>query len=147
MAAIARRSVLAIGASGVFVGLPATARADTPAESEIAAILKGRTAKSGGVKIDAPSIAENGMVVPVSVEIDSPMTEADFVAAVHIVADGNPRPRVASLTFTPECGKAAASIRVRLAQTQNIVAIAELSNGELRMEKAEVKVTIGGCGG
>jgi sulfur-oxidizing protein SoxY len=75
------------------------------------------------------------------------MTDADFVKSVHVFADGNPLPGVASFHFSPACGKASASTRMRLATTQNIVCVAEMSDGKLFMAKAEVKVTIGGCGG
>ena len=86
-------------------------------------------------------------MVPVNVEVESPMTEQDYVKAVHVFADGNPLPGIVSYKFTPACGKAAASTRMRLAQTQNIICIAEMSNGSLYMTKSNVKVTIGGCGG
>ena len=85
--------------------------------------------------------------VPITVSIDSPMTAEDYVKSVHIFADGNPRPDVASFHFTPACGVATCSTRIRLAKTQNIVAVAEMSNGDVYMAKSEVKVTIGGCGG
>ena len=75
------------------------------------------------------------------------MTEANHVTHVHVFADGNPRPDVASFHFTPASGKAAASTRMRLAKTQNIVAVAEMSDGKVVTAKKEVKVTIGGCGG
>lgn len=101
----------------------------------------------GKIMIDAPQIAENGLLVPVGIEVDSPMTDADYVKAVHVFADGNPLPGVVTYRFTPACGKAAATFRMRLAQTQNIVCVAEMSNGTLHMAKTEVKVTIGGCGG
>ena len=94
-----------------------------------------------------PEIAENGLVVPVNVDVESPMTDADYVKSVHVFAEGNPLPAVVSYRFTPACGKASASTRMRLAETQNIVCIAEMSNGKLHMAKANVKVTIGGCGG
>ena len=94
-----------------------------------------------------PSIAENGLVVPVNLSVESPMTTADYVRTIHLIAPDNPVPLVASFHFTPASGRAATSMRMRLAQTQTIVAIAELSNNEALIAKAEVKVTIGGCGG
>ncbi len=94
-----------------------------------------------------PEIAENGLVVPIGVEVESPMTDADYVKAVHVFADGNPQPGVVSYQFTPACGKASAATRMRLAQTQDVICIAEMSNGDLFSAKANVKVTIGGCGG
>jgi sulfur-oxidizing protein SoxY len=115
--------------------------------AEIKKLYGDKKLDSGKIKLDVPEIAENGLVVPVNVEVESPMTDADYVKAVHIFADGNPLPGVVSYKFTPACGKASASTRMRLAQTQNIVCVAEMSNGALYTTKANVKVTIGGCGG
>ncbi len=110
-------------------------------------LYSGKTMAAGKIKLDLPQIAENGLVVPVGIDVESPMTDADYVKAVHIFADGNPLPNVISYRFTPDCGKASASARMRLAKTQNILAVAEMSNGQLFTAKQEVKVTIGGCGG
>jgi sulfur-oxidizing protein SoxY len=114
---------------------------------EITKLYGGKSFKEGRIKLDLPSIAENGLVVPLSFEVESPMTKADHVKTVHFFAEGNPNPQVASFTFTPLAPKAAASIRIRLAKTQNIVAVAEMSNGDVYKATKEVKVTIGGCGG
>lgn len=114
---------------------------------EIKKLYGDKTFESGKIKLDVPEIAENGLVVPVNVEVESPMTDADYVKSVHVFAEGNPFPGVVSYKFTPACGKASASTRMRLAETQNIICIAEMSNGKLHMAKANVKVTIGGCGG
>ena len=99
------------------------------------------------ISLELPQIAENGNTVPLGVAVKSPMTEQDHVTSVHILADGNPRPDVASLHFTPASGVAKASTRMRLAKTQHVVAIAEMSDGKAYITEAEVKVTIGGCGG
>ena len=115
--------------------------------AEIAKLYGDKKLESGKIKLDVPEIAENGLVVPVNVDVESPMTDADYVKAVHIFADGNPLPGVVTYRFTPACGKASASTRVRLAQTQNIVCVAEMSNGTLYTAKSNIKVTIGGCGG
>lgn len=116
-------------------------------EAELVKLFADRKPVMGRIKLDLPAIAENGLVVPVGIDVESPMTEADHVKAVHIWADGNPLPGVVSFFFTPACGKASASTRMRLAQTQNIVAVAEMSDGKLFTVRQEVKVTIGGCGG
>ena len=143
-----RRVVIALAGAGAAAAiLPGSARAAKPADDVLAKVLAGRKPVEAGLKLDVPSIAENGLVVPMSVEVESPMTAADHIKSVHIIADGNPVPLVASFTFTPGSGRAAASTRIRLAQTQNIIVIAETSSGELRMARSEVKVTIGGCGG
>lgn len=148
-----RRQVLLAGlgavvAAGTAGSLAWPAMADLAAvQKAMAALLGDRQPQEGRVKIDAPEIAENGNTVPVTVEVDSPMTEQDYVKTVHIFADGNPRPEVASFHFTPASGEAVASTRIRLAKTQNLYAVAEMSDGSLYMAKREVKVTIGGCGG
>ena len=145
-----RRDTLGLAAiAGLAVILaPRLSFADEKAvAAEISKLYGDKTFESGKIKLDVPEIAENGLVVPVTVEVESPMTDADYVKSVHVYADGNPLPGVVSYTFTPACGKASASTRMRLAATQNIVCIAEMSNGKLHMAKANIKVTIGGCGG
>ena len=145
-----RREALAAGALAALAALLAP-RLVVADEDAVAAALKklysDKPFGPGKIRLDAPQIAENGLIVPINLEVESPMTEADYVKAVHVFADGNPLPGVVSYRFTPDCGKAAVSFRMRLAQTQNIVCVAELSNGALHMAKAQVKVTIGGCGG
>ncbi len=107
----------------------------------------GDAAESGRVTLEMPEIAENGNTVPLTVSVDSPMSSDDYVKRVMVVADANPRPGVATFHFTPKSGVAEASTRMRLAKTQNVIAIAEMSDGTFHMAKATVKVTIGGCGG
>ena len=127
---------------------PRMSVADEPTvAAEIKKLYGDKKFESGKVKLDVPEIAENGLVVPINIDIESPMTDSDYVKAVHVFADGNPLPGVVSYRFTPACGKASASTRMRLSQTQNIVCIAEMSNGTLYSAKSSVKVTIGGCGG
>lgn len=116
-------------------------------EAAIKKIVGDRTAEEGRISLDLPEIAENGNTVPLTVEVESPMTDEDHVTAVHIFADGNPLPDVAKMTFTPRNGEAIAATRIRLAKTQKIHAIAEMSDGSVFTAAREVKVTIGGCGG
>ena len=94
-----------------------------------------------------PPIAENGNTVPLSVQVESPMTAADHVKSIFILADKNPSPEVASFRLTPALGRAQAETRIRLGTTQDVVAVAEMSDGSVWIARAEVKVTIGGCGG
>jgi sulfur-oxidizing protein SoxY len=145
-----RRETLALAAIASLAAYlaPKMAMADEPAvAAEIKKLYGDKKFGDGKIKLDVPEIAENGLVVPVNVEVESPMTEQDYVKAVHVFADGNPLPGVVTYRFTPACGKAAASTRMRLAQTQNIICVAEMSDGKLFMTKSNVKVTIGGCGG
>lgn len=148
--ALDRREFLAAGSAliattALFGG---TARAALPeVEAAIEEIIGDRTAEEGRIRLDLPEIAENGNTVPLTVEVESPMTEDDHVTAVHIFAEGNPLPNVASMQFTPRSGEAIASTRIRLAKTQRIHALAEMSDGSVFTATREVKVTIGGCGG
>lgn len=149
-AGLTRRSTITAGALAAFASLLGSRLAFADEKMVMAEIKKlygDKPMAEGKIRLDIPEIAENGLVVPVNVEVESPMTEADYVKAVHIYADGNPQPGIVSYSFTPACGKASAATRMRLAQTQNIVCVAEMSNGSLHMAKANVKVTIGGCGG
>jgi len=150
---IARRKVLmSFGAGGLAVAaltlMPRKVLADRAAMDEaIKERIGDAGMQEGRITLDLPQIAENGNTVPLTVEIDSPMTDMDHVKAVHIFAEGNPLPRVASFYFSPKSGRARAATRIRLAKTQNVVAVAEMSDGSVYTTKTEVKVTIGGCGG
>jgi sulfur-oxidizing protein SoxY len=147
--AVSRRAMLRIAGVGVaMVAVPSLAWATAEqVDAEFKKVFAGKTPKEGKIKLDLPTIAENGLVVPLNFEVESPMTATDYVKSVHFFADGNPNPLVAAFHFTPMVPKAAAQVRMRLAQTQNIVAYAEMSNGDIYTAKKEVKVTIGGCGG
>ena len=100
----------------------------------------------GRIKLELPETAENGNVVPFTVMVESPMTEADNVKAVHLFSTGNPKPDIASAYFTLASGKAVFSSRLRLGRSQDVIAIAEMSDGKVYIGKRNVKVTIGGCG-
>ena len=144
-----RGLLIGTGAAALLVTLgtlPAAATTEQVA-AEIKKLFGDKKLAEGRIKLELPSIAENGLVVPLGFEVQSPMTAADYVKAVHVFAEGNPHPFIASFAFTPLAPKAAAQFRIRLAQTQNVVAVAEMSNGELFTVRQEVKVTIGGCGG
>jgi sulfur-oxidizing protein SoxY len=134
-----------VAGGSLFSG--AAAASSSKAEEALKKLTGGKTAKTGRVHLKLPPIAENGNTVPLTVTVDSPMTEKDYVKAVHIVADGNPRPDVATFHFSPMSGKPQVGTRIRMAKTQNIIAVAEMSDGTLYRASKNVKVTIGGCGG
>ncbi|MEJ8474575.1 thiosulfate oxidation carrier protein SoxY [Roseibium algae] len=121
------------------------AAADT--EEAIKAFAGGSMPGTGKITLNAPEIAENGNTVPVSISVESPMTTDNYVESVMILAEGNPNPTVATFHFTAMSGEAAAKTRIRLAKTQNVIAVAKMSDGSTFMDTKEVKVTIGGCGG
>ncbi len=149
MMVIDRRQALAMGAAAaISAALPASARADAKEADElIKKFTGGKTPAEGKVKLDLPEIAENGNTVPMTVSVESPMTEQSYVSEVLVLADGNPRPGVATLHFSPASGVAEANTRIRLAETQNVIAVAKMNDGSVYIGKKQVKVTIGGCGG
>ena len=102
---------------------------------------------AGVIKLDVPLIAENGAVVPVGVDVTSPMTPANYVKHIYIVADKNRIPIVARVALAPEAGQASFAANIRLGETGDVRAIVEQSDGTLLQVKREVKVTVGGCGG
>ncbi len=148
---LTKREFMALGmgaaAAATFGGLTLPAHAASDAEALIQKFTGGKQAATGKVSLNTPEIAENGNTVPVTVDVESPMTKDNYVDSVLVLADGNPRAGVATFHFTPLSGVATATTRIRLAKTQNVIAIAKMSNGDFFMEKKEVKVTIGGCGG
>lgn len=149
---LSRREVIALSGGALTAALfvnPTNLLAESkPAvKTLLDKFTAGKPVAEGKIKLDMPEIAENGNTVPLTFTVDSPMTEKEFVKRVIIIAEGNPRPEVATFKFTHLSGVAKASSRMRLAKTQNVLAIAELSDGKFYMAKTEVKVTIGGCGG
>lgn len=146
-----RRQVLTIGvgaAAAAAFGLPVSpAFAKNDADEVISKFTGGKTATDGKVKLDLPEIAENGNTVPMTVSVESPMTEQSHVTDVLVVTDENPRAGVAVFHFSPASGIAEANTRIRLVSTQNVIAVAKMNDGSFYTTKKLVKVTIGGCGG
>jgi len=147
---LSRRDGLRVAAGLIGLALaPRAAFAEMPAALRAALdrVLAGRTPEQGGITLRLPAIAENGNNVPMTVLVDSPMTAEDHVTSIHVLATGNPTPEVAAFRLTPAMGRAQVDTRIRLGQTQDVIALAETSTGRLMIGRAEVKVTIGGCGG
>ncbi len=134
-----RRETIALGlGAAALTFMPF--RVDAAAEEVIAAFTGGADIGEGGVTVTAPEIAENGNTVPIGVD-------APGAAAIMVVATGNPTPNVATFNFGELAGAQSASTRIRLAGTQDVVAIARMADGSFIQASAAVKVTIGGCGG
>ena len=146
-----RRDLLVLGRGAVaalgitLVSLPATA---TPAEMEaaIARIVGNVPCQEGRIRLMMPPIAEDGNVVPLTVSVDSPMTDSDHVREIHVLMEENPWPLACSFYLGPENGRAEVSTRVRLAKDQSVVAIARMNDGSAYRAMAAIKVTVGGCG-
>jgi sulfur-oxidizing protein SoxY len=144
---ITRRDVLvAGGAIAAAASLPISARA-TPAEMDAAikAVTGGAKIQKGRVELDLPPLVENGNTVSMAVSVDSPMTKNNYVKAIHVFNEKNPQPNVISVKLGPGAGKAHVSTRVRLADTQRVIAIAEMSDGTFWSDTQEVIVTLAAC--
>jgi len=133
-----------LGLSAVIGVQPTRA---TPAESQevIRTVVGSAPVRPGKVKLDLPPLIENGNAVPLTVTVDSPMTEAEHVRAVHIFTEKNPQPYVASFYLGPRAGRARVATRVRLADSQNVTAICELSDGSFWSDSAGIVVTLAAC--
>ncbi len=140
------RSGGVVAAAATVALLPATARATPQAMQEaIRKIVGEGRLQQGRVKLDVPPLVENGNTVPLTVAVESPMTATDHVKAVHIVNEKNPQPQVISVTIGPRAGRATLSTRIKLADSQQIVAVAEMSDGSFWSASADVIVTIAAC--
>jgi len=140
----------ATAALAAVPALPALAQDQPDAkawEALVKKILGDAKPVEGKLVIDMAEIAENGNTVPIALSVESPMTDKDYVKAIYVISTANPRPEVATFRFTPASGAAKAESRMRLIGTQDVIAIAELSDGKFLMAKRAVKVTVGGCGG
>jgi sulfur-oxidizing protein SoxY len=115
-------------------------------EEAYAKIVAGRSPETGAFTLDMPEQAENGNMVLFKLNAESPMTEAEHVTAMHVLSTLNPHGHVATFWFSLASGKAAVNGRMRLARTQDVIALAELSDGRILMASRNVQVTIGGCG-
>ena len=114
-------------------------------QAAIRAVVGEAPLKEGRVKLDIPPLVENGNTVPLDVEVESPMTAADHVKAIHVFNEKNPQPDVISVKLGPRAGRARFTTRFRLADTQTVVAIAEMSDGTFYSAKVNVIVTIAAC--
>lgn len=149
--ALTRRTV--IGAAGALTAGCLLARVTIrpanalPADMQ-SALMKltgGAKVNQGRVKLEIPPLVENGNAVPCAVAVDSPMTPADHVRAIHVLNEKNPQPNVISAKLGPRAGRASISTRIRLSDTQNVLAIAEMSDGSFWSHQVEVIITLGAC--
>jgi sulfur-oxidizing protein SoxY len=144
---LSRRELLLAAGTGLaslVVVRPAPATPEAMQEA-IRKVVGSARIGPGRIKLELPPLVENGNVVPLAVSVESPMTEADHVRAIHVFTERNPRPEVLSVRLGPRAGRARVATRVRLANTQSVVAIAELSDGSWWSDSADVVVTLAAC--
>jgi sulfur-oxidizing protein SoxY len=137
---LTRRESLWIGLGGVAAAVLPMGVSAATVEELTAAFTGGATPGTGGITLTAPEIAENGNTVPVSVD-------APGAVSIMLLAMGNPEPAVATFNFGPAAGSQTAATRIRLAKTQDVLALAKMADGSVVQAQTTVKVTIGGCGG
>ena len=137
-------SAAAIGAVPIVTLRPAEA---TPAmlAAAIRNVVGAAVVRTGKVKLDVPPLVENGNTVPMTVSVASPMTSDDYVRSIHVFNEKNPQPNIGNFYLGPRCGRAQISTRIRLADSQKIVAIARLSDGSFWSASADVVVTLAAC--
>jgi sulfur-oxidizing protein SoxY len=149
---IARRSFLSLTAVGgaALVAAQLLPSRVLASRADVVRAVEGLTGgvqpEPGKIRLDLPEVAEYGDTVPLTVEVESPMTDTDYVESVYIFAEENPVSHVLTFNFTPMSGRARVSTRIRLAKTQEVMALARMSNGEFYTSRRLVKVTVGGCG-
>lgn len=136
-----------IGGTGMASLLAIKSTGATPAmmRAAIRKVVGEAPLRKGKVRLDLPPLIENGNTVPMTVSVDSPMTEADHVKAIHVFNEKNPQPNVLSVRLGARAGKAAISSRIRLADSQTVTAIAEMSDGSFWSDEADVVVTLAAC--
>jgi sulfur-oxidizing protein SoxY len=132
------------GAASSALIAPAAATRDEM-QAAVAGVVGEARINVGKVKLDIPPLVENGNTVPCIVTVESPMTAADHVKAIHVFAEKNPQPYVISATLGPRAGRARISTRIRLRDSQDVLAVAEMSDGTFWSDRANVIVTIGAC--
>lgn len=142
-----REFVLGASAAAALLTLGSQSASAKSVADMVTKATGGAAATEGKVKIDMPELAENGNLVPFTISAESAMTDADHVKSIYVFATANPVPDVALARFTPMSGKAEFVSRMRMAKTQDVLAVAVMSDGKAYMSKTQVKVTIGGCGG
>lgn len=141
---VTRRAAM-IGALAAMLGSERARAAPEQMRAAIRNVVGTAPVKNGRVQLDVPPVVENGNTVPLVVAVDSPMTAADYVKAIHVFNEKNPQPSLISVHLGPRAGKAKISTRVRLADSQTVTAIAEMSDGTFWSATADVVVTLAAC--
>jgi sulfur-oxidizing protein SoxY len=135
------------GAAGIWLPLATGPASATPASmrAAIRKVVGEAPVTKGRLKIDLPPLIENGNAVALTVSAESPMTAADHVKAIHVFTEKNPQPNVVSIYLGPRAGRASVATRIRLADSQKVIAIAQMSDGSFWSDELEVIVTLAAC--
>jgi len=141
-----RRQFLVAAGALVIVSRPSASNA-TPAmmQEAVRKVVGDAQIRKGKVTLDLPPLIDNGNVIAMSVSVDSPMTPTDYVKAIHVFNEKNPQPNIISVTLGPRAGRAMISTRIRLADSQTVTAIAQLSDGSFWQTSRDIIVTVAAC--
>lgn len=133
-----------MGGAPIVTGRPAEATPATLATA-IRDVVGAAVVRTGKVKLEVPPLVENGNTVPLTVSVASPMTESDHVRSIHVFNEKNPQPNIGNFYLNAHSGRAQVSTRIRLADSQKIVAIVKLSDGSFWSASVDVVVTLAAC--
>jgi sulfur-oxidizing protein SoxY len=142
---LTRRRLLEGAAGLAALASGGGALASPRSEAAIEAVTKGAPVKQGRVSLSMPALAENGLSVFTTIAVECPMTDADYVKAIHLISEKNPAPVIASFFFTPAMAEAKVSTNIRLADSQRITALAVMSDGSIWSGEKSIIVTIAAC--
>jgi len=142
-----RRDFMALAGGAAVLAVTLRPAEATPATlaAAIRNVVGAAPVKTGKVKLDVPPLVENGNTVPMTVSVASPMAPEDHVKSIHVFNERNPQPNIANFYLGPHAGRAQVSTRIRLADTQKVVAIAKLSDGSFWSASVDVVVTLAAC--
>ncbi|ETR75627.1 sulfur oxidation protein SoxY [Afipia sp. P52-10] len=141
-----RRSALAAGAGALAILVARPARATTETmQSAVRSFTAGAEMKSGRITLDIPPLVENGNSVPLALTVESPMTADDYVKTIAVFNEKNPQPNIATFHLSPRSGRAYVSTRIRLGDSQTIMAVAQMSDGSFWSGSADLVVTLPAC--
>lgn len=142
-----RELIVCSAVCAVVSALPVAPASATPAmlEAAIREVVGESDLKKGKVTLDVPPLVENGNAVPITIIVDSPMSGTDYVKAIHVFNEKNPQPHVISIRLGPRAGKARVATRIKLADAQRVVGVAEMNDGSFWTGEANVVVTIAAC--
>ena len=142
-----RREFLALAGGAAVLAVTLRPAEATPATmaAAIRAVVGGEPVRTGKVKLDIPPLVENGNSVPMTVSVASPMAPEDHVRSIHVFNEKNPQPNIGNFYLSPQAGRAQVSTRIRLADSQKVIAIAKLSDGSFWSASVDIVVTLAAC--
>jgi sulfur-oxidizing protein SoxY len=142
-----RRDALKLGGVAIAALAVAPAQARPEAEALVKEFASGKAVQEAGLVLDIPELSENANAVPVGIRIDDKFSEGRYCEEILLIAENNPRPMACRFRFSSQTGMANIVTRIRLAESQTVIALARMSDGAILAQRTTVTVTVGGCNG